>query len=90
MNDYIDNDKAILYLRRAYNAYATETGWAPLAPIRDSVDIVREQIDEILTRLFLTGEIRLIAEVNRKALTAEDRDAAIHAGGEDKHLIRWN
>lgn len=87
--DYIDNGKAIKYLRRAYDAYATETGWAPLAPVRDSVDIVREQIDEILTNLFLAGEIGLIAEVNRKALTQEDRDAAVYAGGEDKHLVRW-
>lgn len=90
MDDYIDNEKAIFYLRRAYNAYVTETGWAPLAPIRDSVDIVREQIDEILTNLFLTGKIGLIAEVNRKAMLQEDHDAAVYAGGEDKHLIRWN
>lgn len=89
-SDYIDNDKAIMYLRRAYNAYACETGWAPLAPVRDSVDIVKEQIDEILVSLFRAGTIGLIAEVNRKALLQEDRDAAVYAGGEYKHLMRWN
>lgn len=89
-SDYIDNDKAVANLRRAYNAYACETGWAPLAPVRDSVDIVKEQIDEILVSLFRAGKIGLIAEVNRKALLQEDHDAAVYAGGEDKHLMRWN
>jgi hypothetical protein len=89
MSDYIDRDKAIFYLRRAATWSVSQGAWVPLAQLRDSVDIVREQIDEILTDLYLAGTIGLIAEVNRKALTAADHEAALHVGGEDKHLIRW-
>lgn len=65
--------------------------WIPLAHIRAELEGIntREEQDAVLTHLFRTSRIRLIAEVNRKALRQEDRDAAIYAGGEDKHLIRW-
>jgi hypothetical protein len=74
----------------AYRANAVNKGdWVPLALLRIALkEHPRQALDEALESLFREGRIRLIAEVNRKALTAEDRDAAVHAGGEDKHLIR--
>jgi hypothetical protein len=90
----IDIEDATENIKAAYglhdNLSQPGVDWIPLAKIRAELEGIntREEQDAALTHLFLTGKFRLIAEVNRKALTQEDRDAAVHAGGEDKHLIR--
>lgn len=74
----------------AYRDNAVNEGdWVPLTLLRIALkNHPRQAVDDALESLFREGRIGLIAEVNRKAMTAEDRDAAVHAGGEDKHLIR--
>jgi hypothetical protein len=90
----IDIEEAAENVKAAYGLHDNPShpgaDWIPLAVIRAELEGIntREEQDAALTHLFLTGKYRLIAEVNRKALTAEDRNAAIHAGGEEKHLIR--
>jgi hypothetical protein len=73
-----------------YLVNAGPQDWVPLTALRAELDgvLTREEADAGLIHLFREGKFRLIAEVNRKALTPEDRAAAVHAGGEDKHLIR--
>ena len=78
-------------VKAAYYLVNTDTqDWVPLTALRAELDgiLTREEADAGLVHLFRTGKFGLIAEVNRKSLTPEDRDAAVHAGGEDKHLIR--
>lgn len=74
----------------AYRDNAAHEGdWVPLAELRSALGrYSRAEVDAALESQFREGAIRLIAEVNRKTLTQADRAAAVHAGGEDKHLIR--
>lgn len=62
-------------------------GWVMLTRLRDHLaDIDREELDEVLSALFRDGRIKLISEVNQRALTDQDRSAAISIGGDHKHL----
>jgi hypothetical protein len=63
-------------------------GWVGLARLRAALpDVSREEFNEALLALDLNPHVYVIPEVNQKALTPEDRAAAIHVGGEDKHLL---
>ena len=62
-------------------------GWVMLTRLRDHLsDVGRNEMDEVLSALFRDGRIKLIAEVNQRALTDRDRSAAIAIGGDYKHL----
>lgn len=76
-------------IRAAYAALAAEPGsWVSLTRLRHAVaDIPRADLDAVLLRLVLEPEVRLNPEFNQKTLTAADRAAALHTGGEDVHLI---
>lgn len=70
------------------------TEWMSLVTLRDQLDMSddifpsRTAVDNELKRMFLEGEIQLIPEVNTKAITSEHEQAAVHVGGQDKHLVR--
>lgn len=72
----------------AYDELVYEPGgWVSLTRLRDHMsDVDHEELDEVLSALFRDGRIKLIAEVNQKTLTHEDRAAALHIVGDEKHL----
>lgn len=76
-------------LRAAYDGLASRQGaWVGLAHLRKALpDLSKQDFDDAVLRLDLLPHVSLIPEVNQKALTAADRAAAIHAGGDDKHLL---
>lgn len=76
-------------LRSAYSGLASREGaWVGLAHLRAALpDVSKKDFDDAVLRLDLLPHVSLIPEANQKALTAADRAAAIHAGGDDKHLL---
>ena len=76
-------------LRHAYAALAVEPGgWVALARVRPFFkDVPRAQVDEALHRLSRAADVNLVPENNQKTLTDDDRAAAIHLGGQEKHLL---
>jgi hypothetical protein len=89
VDDVADPRPADDRLRASYGELASRPGaWVGLARLRKALpDVAREEFDDALLRLDLLPQVSLIAEVNQKALTAADRAAAIHVGGDDKHLL---
>ncbi len=76
-------------LHGAYDMLASRPGaWVGLARLRVALQgVARQAFDDALLRLDLMPNVYLIPEANQKALTDSDRQAAIHVGGEDKHLL---
>ena len=72
----------------AYNALARGPG-SPvgLSEIRARVSASPAQVNAALIRLLHSGRISLEPEPHRHRLTAASRAAAIHVGGEDRHLM---
>lgn len=64
--------------------------YVTLADIRDSLpDLSREEQDRILTKLALTPGVHVIPWDNYKGLTEREKAAALHIGGSDSHVIRF-
>lgn len=76
-------------IRAAYRKLATRPrGWVGLADLRRQLDGISDrEVDEALRALFRSPHANLVPESNQKALTDEDRRAAVRIGGEDKHLL---
>lgn len=76
-------------IRTAYRALSAKPqDWVRLAKLRPELGGAdRDEVDGVLVELFRAGEINLVPESNRKALTEADHVAAIRVGGEDKHLL---
>ncbi|WNV91902.1 hypothetical protein RM788_21445 [Umezawaea sp. Da 62-37] len=76
-------------IRGAYDSLASRPrAWVNLSRLRDALPhLSRDEVDEALLRLDLEPWAYLIPEANQKTLSEADRDAAIHVGGEDKHLL---
>jgi hypothetical protein len=76
-------------LHVAYDSLAARPGaWVGLAGLRAALPgVSRQAFDAALLRLDVKPHVYLIPEANQKALTDADRRAAIHVGGEDKHLL---
>ena len=76
-------------IRSAYNLLADRPGqWVSLVDIRLWLqDVPRADLDAALRELACTGQASLAPESNQKALTPEQRAAAVRLGGQDKHLI---
>lgn len=85
----LDDEPVEDRLHGAYDTLAASPGaWVGLASLRAAVpDVSRQAFDAALLRLDVKPHIYLIPEVNQKALADTDRQAAIHVGGEDKHLL---
>lgn len=77
-------------LHRAYLALATRRrDWVRLAEIRPRVRAPRHEVDRTLLELYERGTINLTADDNSKAVTAQDRAAAMRLGTDDIHLVMW-
>ncbi|MFE2755020.1 hypothetical protein ACFXGA_23760 [Actinosynnema sp. NPDC059335] len=76
-------------IRAAYQALSVKPqDWVRLARLRPELNGAdRDEVDAVLLEMFKNGEIHLVPESNRKALTEADHEAAIRIGSEDKHLM---
>ncbi|MEV0590125.1 hypothetical protein [Nonomuraea cavernae] len=76
-------------VRAAYTELAAEPGtWVSLTRLRPLLgDAPRQQVDETLVRMERLADVNLVPESNQKALTAQDREAAVIIGDQDKHLL---
>lgn len=74
-------------IRATYTHLAARPGaWIPLTRLRTELPDLTD-IDSTLTELYRTGAVSLIPEENQKALTPQDRAAALTVGGQAKHLM---
>jgi hypothetical protein len=76
-------------VRDAYRrVVAKPRDWASLADVRPLLgDLDRSAVDAALARMYRQAGVSIAAEPNRKALAPADHAAAVHIGGEDKHLL---
>jgi hypothetical protein len=76
-------------IRIAYRKLAqSPRDWVGLADLRPMLgEVSTQDVDAVLRELSRTGQVHLVPESNRKALTAADHEAAIRIGGEDNHLL---
>jgi len=75
-------------IRAAYASLAEPGGRLLLSRLRERLaDLPREHVDAELRRLDRERAITLKPELNQKALTQDDRDAAISVAGDAKHLV---
>lgn len=76
-------------IRVAYRKLArTPRDWVGLVDLRPLLgDAPTEKVDAVLKELSRSGQVYLVPDSNRKALTKVDHDAAIRVGGEDNHLL---
>lgn len=72
----------------AIRANATVAGWASLAAIREDAGLTRPDFDATMRQLAISGAVVLVPEDNQKTLRQADESAALHIGGEDKHLAQ--
>jgi hypothetical protein len=88
-------EQAAEKIRRAYQIRAAQypehgNRWMTLADIWGMFDLTHDELAAGILHLTDTDR-RFIAapESNQKALTAEQRRAAVRIGGQDNHLIAW-
>ncbi len=76
-------------VRAAYLTARPRPGaWVMLSTLREHLDgVTRDEVDAELTRMITQPGVHLAPESNQQALTAEHRAAAVHIGGQDKHLL---
>jgi hypothetical protein len=66
-------------------------GYVRLADVRDRLShLDRADVDRALDELITDPDVSLTAELNQKTLTDRDRAAAVHIGGEDRHVISFS
>ncbi len=77
------------HLRDAYGVLSAGPGrFVALAAIRDHLThLDRADVDTALVALLADDAVRLEPEPFGFRITPADRDAAIHVGGEDRHLL---
>jgi hypothetical protein len=76
-------------IRGAYFRAGRKPGtWVKLAAIRSRIDgVPREEMDAAFGRMMRKPGVHLISQADQKALTEDDRQAALIIGGEPKHLL---
>lgn len=84
------------HIRQAYAELRTRGGrsemfeWISLTHLREELaarGMSRGEQDRALWALMRMEGVNLVPENNQKTLTEADREAALHIGGQDKHLI---
>jgi hypothetical protein len=58
-----------------------------ITELRRLTGLPREEFDAALKSMYRAQQVNLIPQSSPRALTAEDRDAAVYIGAENKHLI---
>lgn len=73
----------------AYDALVDEPkGWVSLTRLRPFFgDVPTAALDDALRKLSREPDVNIAPESNQKMLTDEDAAAALHLGGQDKHLL---
>ena len=75
-------------IRAAYERLAPRPGsLVRLARLREELRDPRAEVDAALVALYRARGVSVVPEEDQKALTAEDRDAAVVIGDKPKHLI---
>jgi hypothetical protein len=80
------------WIRAAYTELTVRR--PPGSPIKLSAlrpwleEIPRDVVDAELDRMIEAPDVHLTAELNRKTLTDEDREAAVKIGDEERHLLK--
>ncbi len=75
-------------VRGAYLQLARPGSWVALAALREQLpDVPRAAVDTELERLAATPGVHVRAASDQKALTDADHAAAVHFGGDDRHLL---
>jgi hypothetical protein len=85
----IDSDFGAAYLRLK----DPDSDWVSLRRLRAELSNMghsRAAQDEHLRKMNRVPGFTLAPESNQKILTDEDRAAAIHLGGQDKHIVAWD
>lgn len=73
---------------RSYYTRNRKAGqWLALGQIVANLDIAPIDLQDTLRAMYRNSDVSLIAEENQKALTAENRAAAILIGGQPVHLL---
>ncbi|GAB3129360.1 hypothetical protein GCM10027289_11570 [Tsukamurella serpentis] len=76
-------------VRRAYLRIAAPGSWVALKDLRAQLPgVPAGAVDDALRTLYPEPGVHIVAEDNLKALTAEDRAAALQLGGRPLHAIR--
>lgn len=76
-------------VRAAYAGLATHPGaWVALADLRAALpSLSRSDVDTALRSMARSTGVQLIPVANLKSLRPRDREAALHLGGEDNHVL---
>jgi hypothetical protein len=76
-------------IRTAYRKLSNGSrDWVRLAELRPLLNgASSDDVDGVLKAMSRAGEVTIAPDPNRRAVTAEDRAAAVRIGGEDNHLI---
>jgi hypothetical protein len=63
--------------------------WVKLSAVRPWLeDAARDDVDGVLDLMVDQPDVHLMAELNQRVLTDDDRRAAVEIGGEPRHLLR--
>jgi hypothetical protein len=63
--------------------------WVKLSALRPWLaDVPRDVVDTELDRMIEQPDVDLMAELNQRTLTDQDRKSAVDIGGEPRHLLR--
>lgn len=76
-------------VRNSYHHLASEPrAWVSLTRLREALRTMdRSVLDAALSSLYRAQEINLIPEANQATLTDDDRAAALHIGGQSRHMM---
>lgn len=77
-------------VRDSYHRLASEPrAWVSLTRLREDLRTMdRSVLDAALSSLYRAQEINLIPEANQATLTDDDRTAALHIGGQSRHMMK--
>jgi hypothetical protein len=76
-------------IRAAYgNLVSTPGQWVSLIALRAQLaDVARPELDDALKRMLRSGDVRLEPDPLEHRVSAEERAAAVHVGGEYRHKL---
>jgi hypothetical protein len=80
------------WIHSAYRELTVRRGpgsWIRLADLRPWLEgESRDAVDKALDRMIEQPDVQLMAQLNQRLLTNQDREAAVVIGGEPRHLLR--